>query len=132
MSSSSRISSRSPALALHEVEADPHRLERKQQVREEDRGIDLDAPPGWSVTSCEIGRSAQLEERVTSSGRAPRTARLTHEPDWRSVDRQEAASADKSRAGISQWVTLRRGAREADGSSSQAANFNSAPSSRLG
>ena len=73
--------------ALDEVEGDAHRLERQQQIREQNRRVDLDAANRLEGDfRGQVGRSTQLQKRVILAegsifGHVP--AGLPHEPDGR-------------------------------------------------
>ena len=129
-----RVLDRRP-FAADEVEPDAHRLERQQQIREEDRRVDLDPADRLQRDfGREIGRPAELEQRVALAQRAVLAhvaAGLAHEPDRRGVDRLQAAGSEESGTGVGQWVTLRRlRARPTRSSSHSGLNLSSAPSSR--
>ena len=129
-----RVLDRRP-FALDEVERDAHRLERQQQIGEQDRRVDLDAAHRLQRDfGREIGRSAELEQRIALAQRAVLAhvaAGLAHEPDGRRVDRLPAAGLEESATRVGQWVTLRRlRARPTRSSSHSGLNRSSAPSSR--
>ena len=94
-----RVLDRRP-FAVDEVEADAHRLERQQQVGEENRRVHLDAADRLQRDfGGEIGRAAQIEQRIALAQRAVLAhvaAGLAHEPDGRGVDRLAAAGLKKS------------------------------------
>ena len=120
--------------AVNEIERDAHRLERKQQIGKQDCGVDFYAPYGLERDlSREIGRAAQIEQRIALAQRAVFahvSARLTHEPHRRRVDRLLPAGVEESPSGLDQWVTLSRfRARPTRSSSHSGLNRSSAPSS---
>ena len=88
------------ALAVDEVERDAHRLERQQQIGEQDRGVDVDAAHRLQRDlGRELGRAADLEQRVALAQRAVLghvAAGLPHEPDRRGVDRLAPAGFEES------------------------------------
>ena len=56
------------SFALDEVERQSHRLERQQQVGEEDRGVDFDAPNGLQRDlGGQVGRATDVEQRIVRS-----------------------------------------------------------------
>ncbi len=129
-----RVFDRRP-FAAHEIEPDTQRLERQQEVRKENRGVDVDPANRLKRDfGRQIGRSAQLEQRVAFAQRAVLAhvaSGLSHEPDWRGVDWLEAAGSKKAGTGVGQWVTLRRSrARPTRSSSHNGLNLTSAPSWR--
>ena len=75
------------ALALDEVEGDAHRLERQQQIGEQDRRVDVDAAHRLQRDfGREVGRAAELQKCVVLAERAifrHVAAGLPHEPDGR-------------------------------------------------
>ena len=86
--------------AVDEVEADAHRLERQQQIGEQNRGVHLDAADRLQRDfGGEIGRAAEVEQRIALAQRAVLAhvaARLAHEPDGRGVDRLAPAGFEES------------------------------------
>ena len=91
------------SFAVDEIEPDAHRLERQQQIGEQDRRIDFDAAHRLERDlGGEVRRAAQLQQRVPLAQRAVLAhvpAGLPHEPDRRGVDRLAAAGAEESRPG---------------------------------
>ena len=81
----------------------------------------------------EIGRAAQIEQRIALAQRAVLahiSAGLAHEPHRRRVDRLLPAGVEESPSGLDQWVTLSRfRARPTRSSSHSGLNRSSAPSS---
>ena len=123
------------AFAANEIEPDAHRFERQQEIREENRGVDVDPANRLQRDfGRQIGRAAQLEQGVAFAQRAVLAhvaPGLSHEPDWRGVDGLEAAGSEKTGTGVGQWVTLRRlRARPTRSSSQSGLNLTSAPSLR--
>ena len=123
------------AFAANEIEPDAHRFERQQEIREENRGVDVDPANRLQRDfGRQIGRAAQLEQGVAFAQRAVLAhvaPGLAHEPDWRGVDGLEAAGSEKTGTGVGQWVTLRRlRARPTRSSSQSGLNLSSAPSLR--
>ncbi len=119
----------------NEIEADAHRFERQQQVREENGGVDFDPPDGLKRDfSREIGRAAQIEKRVTFPQRAVLAhvpPGLSHEPYRSRVNWLAPAGLQKTTARVVQFVTLSRLRASVTRSSSQSGlNRSSAPSSR--
>ena len=100
------------SLAVDEVEVDAHRLERQQQIGKENRGVDVDSADRLERDfRGEIGRAAQLEQRIAFAERAIFAhvpAGLAHEPDGCGVDGLQTAGSKKSGSGVGQWVTWRR------------------------
>ncbi len=88
------------AFAADEIEPDAHRFERQQQIGEEDRRVDVDAPNRLQRDfGGEIGRPTELEQRIPFAQRpvlAHVPAGLAHEPDGSRVDGLETAGAKKS------------------------------------
>jgi hypothetical protein len=87
-------------LAADEVEADAHRFERQQEIRKQDRGIEVDLADGlerdfggqvWSPT--EFQQRVALAQGPILAHVAPR---LAHEPDWSRIDGLETAGAKES------------------------------------
>ena len=120
--------------ALDEIERDAHRLERQEQVGEQDRRVDVNpADRLQRDLGREIGRTTDVEQRVALAQRpvlAHVPARLSHEPDWRRVDRLPSAGVEESAARVDQCVTLRRlWASRTRSSSHKGLNRSSAPSS---
>ncbi len=87
-------------LAVHEVEGHAHRLERQQQIREEDGRVHLDGAHGLQCDlGGQLGRSAEVEQRVALAQRAVLrhvAAGLAHEPDRRGVHRLAPARQEES------------------------------------
>ena len=86
-------------LALGELEGRAHRLERKQDVGEEDRRVDAEPEGLQRDRQRKLGRLADLEERVLFAERAVLghvAARLPHEPHRRDVGRLAPASAEEA------------------------------------
>ena len=69
------------ALALDEVERQPERLERHEQVGEEDRGVDVDSGNGCSVTAVARSGARQISRSEYLSRIARYSAR--YRPAWR-------------------------------------------------
>ena len=71
--------------AADEIEADAHRLERQQQIGEENRRVHFDAADRLQRDlGGEIGRAAEVEQRIALAQRAVLAhvpAGLAHEPD---------------------------------------------------
>ena len=93
-------------IPFDEIKVDPERLERKQQVRKEDRRVHFDPANRLERHfSREIGRSTQVEKGVLLAQGAVLShipAGLPHEPDWRGVDRLSPAGEEKSVRGVDQ------------------------------
>ena len=56
---------------FHEIKRQPHRLERDEQIREQDGGVEID--PGERLERdgrSEVGRAADVEQRVPLPQRA--------------------------------------------------------------
>ena len=91
------------ALAVGELEIEPHRLEDREQVAEDDRGIDAEPlDRGDHHLGAEPRILAELEEadRVADGpvfGEI--AARLPHQPDGRAFHRLEAAGPQQERGG---------------------------------
>ena len=123
------------AFAADEIERDAERRERKEEIGKQDRRIHFDPADRLKRDfGGEIGRSTDIEQRIALA-QAPIlahvAARLTHEPDWRCVNRLPSAGFEKSAARIRQWVTLSRlRASPTRSSSHKGLNRSSAPSSR--
>ena len=86
--------------ALDEIEVEAHRGEGQEEIREEDRGVDVDHVD-WLKRDGdgELGLAADLEQGITLPERAivrHVPARLTHEPDGCGIDRLAPAGAEKS------------------------------------
>ena len=98
------------AFALDEVERNAHRLERQQQIGEQDGGVDLDPPDGLQRDfGRQIRRAAQLQKCVVlAEGAVFRhvASGLPHEPDGRAVDGFAPARAQRigSRARRAQCI----------------------------
>src|SRR3954468_18449474 len=100
------------SLAADEIEWDPERLERQQQIRKQDRRIHFDPADRLKCYFCrEIGRSADIEQRIPLA-QTPVLAHvapcLAHEPHWRGVDRLASAGSEESAARVGQCVTFSR------------------------
>ena len=99
-------------LAAHEIERDAERRERQQQVGEQNRGVDVDAPHRLQRHfRRQFRRPTEIEQRIALAQRpvlAHVAARLAHEPDWSRVDRLPSAGCQESAARIGQFVTLSR------------------------
>ena len=118
---------------MDEIEGDAHRLERQQQIGEQDGGVDFDTAHRLQRDfGGQIGRAAQVEQRIALAQRAVFAhvaAGLAHEPDRRRVDRLAPAGFEESPSGVDQCVTLRRlRARPTRSSSHSGLNRSSAPS----
>ena len=89
--------------ALDEIEADAHRLEREEQIGEEDGRVHVDAAHRLQRDlGRQIGRATELEQRVALAQRAVLAhvaAGLAHEPDRRGVDGLEPAGFQESGSG---------------------------------
>ena len=87
-------------LALLEPEGDAQRIEREQQVREEDGGVDLDGVDRLQGhLGRELGLAADIEQAVAFAQRAVGAhvaSRLAHEPHRRGVDRLAAACPEEA------------------------------------
>ena len=84
------------ALALGELEGRAHRLERQEDVGEEDRRVHAELERLERDLERELGRLADLEHRVLLAERAVLghvAARLAHHPDGRAVHGLAAAGA---------------------------------------
>ena len=94
--------------ALDEVEGQAHRLERQQQIGEEDRGVDVDAADRLQRDlGGEVGLPADLQQRIPLAKRAVLghvAAGLAHEPDRRGVHRLAPAGLQES--GVGHVVSL--------------------------
>ena len=90
-------------LALDEVEGQTHRGERQQQVREQNRGIDLEPPNRLQRDlGGQIGRAADLEQgilRAQGSVLLHVSPGLAHEPDRGGVNGFAAAGLQKAGGG---------------------------------
>ena len=88
------------SFAADEVEPDAHGLEREQEIGEQYGGVHLDAAYRLERDfGGEIGRAAQVEQRISFAQRAifaHVAAGLAHEPDGCRVDRLQTARAKKS------------------------------------
>ena len=88
------------ALALDEIKRDPHRLERQQEIGEEDRGIDVETVDRLEGhLGGQLGLAADLEQRVLGPDRAVLghiPPSLPHEPDRGGVDRLPPAGTKKA------------------------------------
>jgi hypothetical protein len=90
----------------HEVEGNPHWLERDQQIRKENRGVHVDPFDRLERDfGGEIGCSTNIEDAVPFAkaavlGHVP--AGLPHEPDRRRVNGFPPAGFEESAAGIDQ------------------------------
>ena len=86
--------------ALDEVEVEPHRRERNQQIGKQDRGIHVDDVYRLQRDRHrELGRAADIEQRVALPQRAiigHVAPGLAHEPDGRRVDRLAPAGFQES------------------------------------
>jgi hypothetical protein len=89
--------------ALDEVEGQSHRLERQEQIREENGGVDVDAADRLKGhRGREIRMAADVQQRVTLAQRAVLghvPPSLTHEPDRGRVHRLAPAGFQESRFG---------------------------------
>ena len=87
------------AFALDEVERNAHRLERQQQIGEQDRRVDVDAADRLQRDfGREVGRAADVEQRMALAQGAVLAhvaAGLAHEPDRRRVDRLQPAGFEE-------------------------------------
>ena len=88
------------AFALDEIERDAERLERQEQIREEDGGVDLDAVDRLQRhLGGQLRLAADVEQGVPLADRAVLghvASRLAHEPDRRAVDGLAPAGAEKA------------------------------------
>ena len=88
------------AFALDEVEGQAHRLEREQEVGEQDGGVDLDAPDRLQRDlGGEVWRGTDVQERIPLPERPVLghvTTGLPHEPDRGGIHRLAPAGLEKS------------------------------------
>ena len=88
------------AFALDEIEVEPHRRERQQQIGKEDRGVDLDHVHRLQRDGDgELGMAADLEQGIALAQRAILrhvAAGLAHEPDRRGVDGLASAGSKEA------------------------------------
>ena len=93
-----RVVDRRP-FTLHEIEVQPHRRERDEQIGEENRGVHVDEVHRLQRDGHGQFRvGTDLEEGIALAQRAivrHVAARLAHEPDRRLVDRLPPAGAQK-------------------------------------
>ena len=95
------------SLAADEVEAHTHRLERQQQIRKQDGGVDVDAANRLEGHLCrQVGGTAEVEEGIALAQGpvlAHIAAGLAHEPYGRRVDRLQPAGLNESSRRVGQW-----------------------------
>src|SRR5688572_4571039 len=84
------------SLTFDEIEGKSHRLERQEQIREQNGRVEIHPPNGLKGHfGRQVGRPADVEQRMALAKRtvfrhvAPG---LAHEPDGRPVNRLAAAS----------------------------------------
>ena len=86
-------------LTLGELERRAHRLERQEDVREQDRRVDAEAQRLERDLARELGRLAEIEDGVLLAELAVLghvAPRLAHEPHRRAIDGLAAARAQEA------------------------------------